>query len=110
MAVSAGVIEMYSAANRVPVNNAAIMDRMRGGFNRWISTRFLTPGAENQAYTTNLLPVNWYLGGGNAVQGQLSINAPQVYYVQQQVPTGIAGIVHGTVRVPSLADNFNVQS
>lgn len=98
---------MYSAAKHVPVDNAGILKRLRGGFNSWIATRFPTPGAENQAYTTNLLPLNWFVGGANLVQGQLGLSQPMVYVQQQSIPTGIAGIVAGQVRVPSLADNPN---
>lgn len=74
-----------------------LFNRITVGFQRWKKTRFPTPGAENCAYDTLTLPMQYFINNSNyAVMGQLMVIGPEPFIMGQQViPTGLAGIVSG---------------
>lgn len=80
---------------------------LAGKFYQWIDTTKAqpTPGAEAFAFSTEMLPLQDWKGPGEMVRRQLYLTAPQVFQMQQVIPTGIAGIASGQIYLAGLMDN-----
>lgn len=78
-----------------------------GNPNKWVNqTRNLpTAGAEAFAYSQQMLPILEWKGPGEVVLRQVRATAPQVFQLQQVVPTGIPGIGAGQIWNGGLIDN-----
>lgn len=64
----------------------------------YIRQKLPTPGTGNLSFMPAFgLPLDWFLGQGATVQGQLEFVTPQVYYKQQQTVDGMQGIEAGSI-------------
>lgn len=78
--------------------------RITDSFYLWINTKNRQPtaGAETYAFAQQMLPLLDWKGPGEIVQRNMVFTNPQVYVLQQIVPTGIAGIAAGQIAAATL--------
>lgn len=81
-----------------------LMQEFTDRFYLWIDTKNRQPtaGAETFAFARQMLPLMDWKGPGEIVQRNMVITTPQVYVIQQVVPTGIAGIAAGQIAAATL--------
>jgi hypothetical protein len=83
------------------------LKQLMGKFYSWVDTtnHQPTPGAEAFAFNSEMLPLQDWKGNGEIVRRQLYLTAPQVYQMQNVIPTGLAGIAAGQIYLAGLMDN-----